>query len=133
MLRSRFPEFTNGAFLIFTIATSVTGFFFPIVAVGPPHIVGVISLIVLSAAVYAFYAARLSGAWRGLYIGAAIFALYLNVFVLVAQIFAKVPAAHALAPTASEPPFLVAQAATLAAFVGLGVLALRRPPLAAVK
>lgn len=31
MVRSRFPASLNGAFLAFTIATSVTGFFFPIV------------------------------------------------------------------------------------------------------
>lgn len=127
MFRSRFPAIINGAFLAFTIATSVTGFFFPIVAVGPPHIVGVVSLIVLAAALYAFYAKHLSGMYRGLYIGTAIFALYLNVFVLVAQIFDKIPFAQALAPTASEPPFLVAQAVTLAVFVTLGVLALRKP------
>jgi hypothetical protein len=130
MFRSRFPAVINAAFLAFTVATSVTGFFFPIVAVGPPHIVGVISLIVLAAALYAFYAVRLSGIWRGVYIGTAILALYLNVFVLVAQIFAKIPAAHALAPTATEPPFLVAQAVTLVVFVTLGVLTLRRPRIA---
>lgn len=124
--RSRFPAGINGPFLFFTIATSVTGFFFPIVAVGPPHIVGLISLIVLGAALYAFYAKRLSGLYRTIYVGTTIFALYLNVFVLVAQIFDKIPAAHALAPTASEPPFLAAQALTLAVFVALGVLALRR-------
>ncbi len=132
MFRSRFPGGVNAAFLGFTIATSVTGFFFPIVMVGPPHIVGVISLLVLAVSLYALYARRLSGKWRGAYIGTAIFALYLNVFVLVAQIFDKIPFAHALAPTASEPPFLVAQAATLAAFVALGVLALRKPRIVAV-
>lgn len=132
MFRSRFPPAINGAFLAFTIATSVTGFFFPIVAVGPPHIVGVVSLIVLAAALHAFYARHLNGMYRGVYIGAAIFALYLNVFVLVAQIFAKIPFARALAPTATEPPFLVAQALTLAVFVALGVLALRKPRIVAV-
>jgi hypothetical protein len=131
MLRSRYPAIVNGAFLAFTIVTSVTGFFFPIIAVGPPHIVGVVSLIVLAAALYAFYAGRLTGMWRSVYIGTAIFALYLNVFVLVAQIFAKIPFARALAPTATEPPFLAAQALTLAAFVALGVLALRKPRIVA--
>lgn len=91
-----------------------------------------VSLILLAAALYAFYAARLSGAWRGTYVGTAIFALCLNVFVLVAQIFDKIPAAHALAPTATEPPFLVAQAVTLAAFAALGVLALRKPRIVVV-
>ena len=47
-------------------------------------------------------------------------ALYLDVFVGVIQSFMKIPAVHALAPTQTEPPFLVAQAVVLALFVVLG-------------
>jgi hypothetical protein len=132
MFRSRFPAQLNAAFLGFTILTSVTGFFFPIVKVGPPHIVGVISLVVLAVSLVALYGRRLAGKWRGIYIGTAIFALYMNVFVLVAQIFAKVPPAHALAPTGTEPPFGIAQGVVLIVFVILGVRALRRPRVVAV-
>ena len=46
-------------------------------------------------------------------------ALYLNVFVLIVQAFMKVPTLKTLAPTQSEPPFLVAQLVVLAIFVGL--------------
>ena len=35
----------------------------------------------------------------------AMIALYLNVFVLIAQLFQKVPALKALAPTQTELPF----------------------------
>jgi hypothetical protein len=56
----------------------------------------------------------------------ALTSLYLNVFVLVAQGFLKVPALNALAPQGSESPFLVAQTAVLATFVGLSVLAVKR-------
>jgi hypothetical protein len=132
MFRSRFPAGLNAAFLGFTILTSVTGFFFPIVKVGPPHIVGVVSLVVLAVSLYAFYIKHLAGKWRGAYVGTAIFALYMNVFVLVAQIFAKVPAAHALAPTASEPPFAIAQGLVLIAFVVIGVFAMRTPRIVVV-
>ena len=51
---------------------------------------------------------------------------YLNVFVLVVQLFLKVPALHALAPTGSEPPFAIVQAIVLLLHVGIGFLALRR-------
>jgi hypothetical protein len=51
--------------------------------------------------------------------------LYLLVFVLIAQLFAKVPALNALAPTGSEPPFAVAQLICLAVFVWIGWRALR--------
>jgi len=53
-------------------------------------------------------------------------ALYLNVFVLIVQLFRKVPALFALAPTQSEPPFAVAQVGTLLLFAALGVLAVRK-------
>ena len=53
-------------------------------------------------------------------------ALYLNVFVLIAQLFMKVPALKALDPTQSEPPFLVAQILVLLIFVGLTILAAKR-------
>jgi hypothetical protein len=53
-------------------------------------------------------------------------ALYLNVFVLVVQSFMKVPALKALAPTQTEPPFLVAQSVVLVVYLGLTVLATKR-------
>jgi hypothetical protein len=53
-------------------------------------------------------------------------ALYFNVFVLVVQLFLKVPALNALAPTQSEPPFAIAQLMVLVAFVALGVTAVKR-------
>jgi hypothetical protein len=56
----------------------------------------------------------------------ATIALYLNVFVLVVQSFLKVPALKELAPTQSEPPFLVAQLMVLVVFIGLTVLARKK-------
>jgi uncharacterized membrane protein SirB2 len=53
--------------------------------------------------------------------------LYLNCFVGVVQAFQKISALHALAPTQSEPPFLIAQVAVLVVFVVLGVIAVVRP------
>jgi hypothetical protein len=44
----------------------------------------------------------------------------------VVQAFQKLTFLSALAPTQSEPPFLVAQAVVLAIFVALGVVAVRR-------
>jgi len=53
----------------------------------------------------------------------AIVSLYLNVFVLIAQSFMKVPALKALAPMGSEPPFAIAQGATLATFIVIALIA----------
>ena len=54
---------------------------------------------------------------------AAVASLYLNVFVLVAQSFAKVSTLNALAPTQSEPPFAITQAVVLAIFILIAVIA----------
>jgi hypothetical protein len=55
-----------------------------------------------------------------------VLALYLNFFVLIAQLFQKVPPLKALAPTQTEPPFAITQVAVMVAFIVLGTLAFRR-------
>lgn len=120
----RLPGWT-AVFLVTTILTSVTGFFFPFTKLLPSHIVGIISLVVLGVAVLALYVYRVAGAWRWVYVATAVLALYLNVFVLVVQGFLKISFLNALAPTQSEAPFVLAQAVVLLAFVALGVLAIR--------
>ena len=101
----------------------MTGFFFPFHQFTPAHGVGVISLLVLAVAILARYVLHLAGAWRRIYVVTAMVALYLNVFVLIVQLFQKVAALKALAPTQSEPPFLVTQLFALALFVVLTIVA----------
>lgn len=113
-------------FLWTTVATSATGYGFPFTQLLPSHIVGAISLVVLAVAIYALYSRRLAGVWRPIYVVSAVLALYLNVFVLIVQLFLKVPALHALAPTQAEPPFATSQLGVLVVFVALGVAATRR-------
>jgi hypothetical protein len=113
----------TAVFLVTTVATSVTGFMFPFHKLLPSHVVGVISLVILAIAIYARYSRHLAGGWRRTYVISAVIALYLNVFVLIVQLFEKVPALNAMAPTQSEPPFLVTQIVVMAIFVVLGILA----------
>ena len=122
---SRLPGWT-ALFLTTTVLTSVTGFFFPAAQVLPSHVVGVISLVVLAITLVALYGKRLAGSWRWIYVAGAVLALYLNSFVGVVQAFLKVPALNRLAPTQSEPPFLVAQLTVVALFVVLGIRAVTR-------
>jgi hypothetical protein len=110
-------------FFATTILTSITGFSLAPFGFDPARAVGVISLVLLALAVAALYAYHLAGAWRWIYIGSATSALYLNVFVSVVQAFQKLPLLQSLAPTQSEPPFLVAQVAVLVTFIALGILA----------
>ncbi len=109
-----------------TVATSVTGFLFPFQKLLPSHIVGIVSLVILAIAIVARYFRHLTGSWRWIYVVSAVISLYLNVFVLVAQLFQKAPALKAIAPTQSEPPFLIVQLIVMALFVVLGVFAVRR-------
>jgi hypothetical protein len=113
----------TGVFIWSTVATSVTGFLFPFHKFLPSHAIGIISLVVLAIAIYALYGLRLVGAWRRVYAITAMIALYLNVFVLIAQLFDKVPAVRVLAPTKTEAPFKEAQLAALVLFVILTILA----------
>src|SRR6202795_4236416 len=94
-------------FLATTVATSVTGFGFPFDHLLPSHKVGILSLLVLPVAIAARYAFHLAGGWRRTYVMTAAAALYLNIFVLVVQLFLKVPALKDLAPTQKEPPFVI--------------------------
>ena len=123
LLTSRQLNGWTTVFIWSTVATSVTGFLFPFHRFLPSHAIGIISLIVLAVAIYALYGRHLAGAWRLVYAVTAMIALYLNVFVLIAQLFAKVPALKALAPTQTEAPFKEAQLVALIAFVVLTILA----------
>lgn len=118
----RFDVWT-AVFLASTVATSVTGFLFPVEHFMPSHGVGILSLVVLAVAILARYAFHLAGAWRWIYVVSAVLALYLNVFVLIVQLFQKVPALKALAPTQSEPPFLLTQLVVLVLFVVFAIAA----------
>ena len=110
-------------FLITAVATTVTGFFFPFHGFTPAIGLGIISLPFLALTIYARYPKRLGGAWRWIYAIGAVICLYFNLFVLVVQLFEKVPALHAMAPTQTEPPFKFTQLVVLALFVLLGIVA----------
>lgn len=113
-------------FLATTALTSITGFFFPFQGFTPAYAVGGISVILLVVAAYALYGRKIAGRWQTTYLVTEGFALYLNFFVLVAQLFARLPALHALAPTQAEPAFAVTQGLVFLGFLILGVAAVRR-------
>jgi len=125
MVKGREAKGWIALFLLFTVLTSVSGFFFAADHITPAQIVGALSLLVLALALYALYGRQLAGPWRLVFVGAATLALYLNCFVLVVQLFLKVPPLHALAPAGSGPVFGAAQGVVLLAFVVAGGLAAR--------
>jgi hypothetical protein len=113
----------TACFLVTTVLTSVTGFvFFPIERFTPALGLGAISLVVLAVAILARYRYHLDGRWRAVYVISSVTAFYFNVFVLIAQLFQKVPALKDLAPTQSEPPFAMAQLVVFVACVTIGII-----------
>lgn len=125
LVRGHVAPLWTGVFLSTAFATSATGFAFPFTGVLPSHVVGAISLVLLAVAVYALYLRRLAGGLRRVYAITAMLTFYLLMFVLVAQLFLKVPALRALAPTQAEPPFAIAQGVVLVVFAALTWLAAR--------
>jgi hypothetical protein len=121
----RLPAVTL-VFLVTTTLTSAHGFLLPSSGLTPARIFGIISIVALVPTLYALYGAHLAGAWRGVYAAGAVLVQYLNFFVLIVQLFRRVPALAAAAPTQSEPPFATIQGITLLGFIVLGVLAVRR-------
>jgi hypothetical protein len=111
-------------FLITTVLTSLTGFLFPLHGVTPGIVIGILSLILLFFAILARYAFHYAGAWRWIYVGSSIMALWFNVFILIVQAFEKIPGLHDLAPTQTETPFKIAQIVVLVTFLVLGIRAI---------
>jgi hypothetical protein len=126
MIAGKRLDALNGIFLTTTVLTSVTGFGFPIHGVTPGIVVGILSLLVLAIAIFARYSRHLSGGWRRTYVITASIALYFNCFVLVVQLFEKIPAIKALAPTQKEPPFGIAQLTLLVLFIVLTTMAAKK-------
>ena len=120
-------DLMTALFLATTALTSITGFMFPFEHLLPSHKVGMLSLVILAVAIPARYVFHMAGHWRWIYVVGAVLALYFNVFVLVVQSFMKVPALKAMAPTQTEPPFVVVQVTVLVIFLGLGFFAVRKP------
>ena len=112
-------------FLITTVLTSATGFAFPFAKFLPSHAVGIVSLVVLAGVIVADNVKHLAGKWRTTYAVGVVVATYLNVFVLVAQLFKRIPVLFVAAPTQSEPPFALTQALVLALFIWLGLAAVK--------
>ena len=125
----RMPAWTH-LFVWTTVATTLTGFGFPFNGFTPAIGTGIVSSLVLILVVVALYGKKLAGGWRTTYVVTAAISVYLNVFVLIVQLFLKVPALHALAPQGKEPPFAIAQGIALLFFIVVGYLSVKRfhPP-----
>ena len=124
MLAGQYRRVLSGVFLLFTVLTSATGYLFHQSGAQPTpaQVVGAISLLDLAVAIYALYGKRLADSWRLIYVITALIALYLNVFVLVVELYLKLPSP----PVTGGPLFGGTQGAVLLAFVVATWQAVRR-------
>ena len=126
LLSAKQPGGQTTLFWTTAVATTITGFLFPFHGFTPGIGLGLVSMPVLAIGILARYRLGESRGWHRTYAITAVVAVYLNMFVLVVQLFEKVPALRELAPTQSEPPFQIAQLAVLVVFAGLGIQAARK-------
>jgi hypothetical protein len=122
LIFGRLGGFWSDAFLILALACTVTGFMFPFGGVTPAFATGLIASAIFAVTLLARFVFRYRGHWRWLYAAGMVLSAYLIAFVAVVQAFLKLEPVNALAPTQTEPPFLIAQLAVLAAFIVLTIL-----------
>jgi hypothetical protein len=113
LIQSKGRQLWTFGFLVTAALTTLTGFFFPFQDLTPALTLGIISILPITLAFLGRYRYRLAGGWRATYTLSTVITLYFNIFVLIVQAFQKVPTLNILAPTQKEPPFLIAQLATL--------------------
>ena len=119
LLNNKWSPAWTLVFLVFNVLTNVTGLMFPFNGILPSHVVAVIALVLLAIAIFALYGKSLAGPWRVIFVVTAMLALYLNVFVLIAQMFQKMPQLAALAPGGGGPVFAVTQGLVLLLAIAL--------------
>ncbi|WP_114241314.1 hypothetical protein [Dyella sp. C9] len=108
-------------FLVTAILTSATGFLFPFHGPTPAIAVGTIALIVLAWTLAARRSIGRSGFWTAQYPLGMVISEYFLVFVLVAQVFAKLPALASLSQDIQKPAFGAVQLIVLAVFVVIAI------------
>jgi hypothetical protein len=107
--------------LLLTVVTTLTGLLLLVRGHAQPLITSIVSLVVLAIALFARYGRGMVESWRGIYVVTLMIALYLNVFILIVQMFHKLAA---LKPYASKLTLVQVIVALL--FIASTVAALRK-------
>jgi hypothetical protein len=133
LLSSKRPADLSAIFWLCTVATTVTGFMFPLNGITPAVATGVVATVFFVVGLYALYVKKVMGSWRWIYVVTMMVSLYLNIFVLITQSFQKLkflnPAAPMVGPPFAEPTmtqFAIAQGVTIVFFLVIGFLAVRK-------
>ncbi|MCX4162998.1 MULTISPECIES: hypothetical protein [Paraburkholderia] len=139
--RTRLPRWTalSLATTVFTSA-SASGLAIPSASFGPADVLAVISLPLLTLALFAIYMRGLVGIWKPAYLASSVAALYLNVFAGVVAAFQFLPTLRQVTPSLAHPPlrveqlaaafavpsFAITQVVLILTFIALGMMAATR-------
>lgn len=129
LLAGRDSGWWTDIFFITVILTTASGFILPAPGFTPALGLGIISTVMILAMLAARYRFGLAGGWRWVWSIGLMLSFYFDCFVLVTQLFTKVPALMRTAPVPGAPGgalFGAVQFVVLAAFVVLTVVAARR-------
>jgi hypothetical protein len=126
LLAGKLLEKWTVTFLRCALAASLTGLLFPFHPVLPTHWFAMSSVYVTGAVFLGWCKFHLAGVWRSICAFSIAIVLCLNILLVTTQAFTHIPALKALAPTQSEPMFLISQLAVMALFLVLGMVAVRR-------
>ena len=137
--RTRLPRWI-ALFLATTVFTSASGLAIPSTSFGPADVLAVISLPLLTLALFAIYMRGLVGLWKPAYLASSVAALYLNVFAGVVAAFQFLPTLRQVTPSLAHPPlrveqraaafavpsFAITQVVLILTFIALGMMAATR-------
>ena len=113
-------------FLLSSVWTIATGFLFYPAFYSAAHVVGIIAMLALSAAIPALYIYRLEGAWRWTYVAGVVLVLYLDILVGAVHVSQKASSLRRLSPIQPDPQVLVAHLAVMTLFLVVGVVVAAR-------
>jgi hypothetical protein len=113
-------------FLRSTLAISVIGLLFPFHHLLPTHGISMLAVYITGAAVVAWRKFHFEGVWSSIFALSTTIVLYLDLLVVMGQVFKYIPSLNGIAPTLSEPPFIAIQLAVVLLLVGLGSVAINR-------
>ncbi|MBV9832932.1 MAG: hypothetical protein JO055_00910 [Alphaproteobacteria bacterium] len=129
LLAGRDSGWWTDIFFITVVLTTASGFILPAPGFTPALGLGIISTVMILAMLAARYRFGLRGAWRWVWSIGLMLSFYFDAFVLVTQLFTKVPALMRTTPVPGAPGgalFGAVQFVVLAVFVVLTVIAARR-------
>jgi len=106
-----------------SLTAGMTGILFPVHHLLLMHWVAMSSVYVAGVAILAWRKFHLAGAWRSVCAFGITMVLCMDILLAITQLFVRIPALRAMAPTQSEPACVLSQVVVLILSAALGTVA----------